>query len=135
MDKWENIAERKIREAMAEGAFDNLKGKGRPLDLEENPYEDPSMRMAHRLLRNNGFAPAWIEEAKDLEHSIEMARRDLGRALTAGAKAPERQRSLEGFRRQIAEINRRILEHNLKTPSAQFHMRPVDAEDLIGGEG
>lgn len=44
MDEWGNIAERKIREAMAEGAFDNLKGKGHPLDLEENPFEDPSLR-------------------------------------------------------------------------------------------
>ena len=127
MDKWEVIAERKIREAMAEGAFDNLTGKGRPLNLEEDPYEDPSLRMAHRLLRNNGFAPAWIEEAKDLEHAVEKARRDLTRAL-AGCG------TLDGFREQVAEINRRILTHNLKTPSTQFHMRPVDAEDLIAEE-
>ena len=120
MDKWENIAERKIREAMAEGAFDNLKGKGQPLDLEENPYEDPSLRMAHRLLRNNGFAPAWVEEAKDLEQAIETAQQDLGRGL-----------GLAAFRARIAEINRRILAHNLKTPSTLFHMRPVDAEALI----
>ncbi len=121
MDKWENIAERKIREAMAEGAFDNLKGKGQPLDLEENPYEDPSLQMAHRLLRNNGFAPAWVEEAKDLERAIETAQQDLGRGL-----------GLAAFRARIAEINRWILAHNLKTPSTQFHMRPVDAEVLIG---
>ena len=121
MDKWENIAERKIREAMAEGAFDNLKGKGQPLDLEENPYEDPSLRMAHRLLRNNGFAPAWVEEAKDLERAIESAREDLARGLAPAA-----------FRARIAEINRRILAHNLKTPSTQFHMRPVDPEVLVG---
>ena len=133
MDKWEHIAERKIREAMAEGAFDNLAGKGLPLNLDEDPYEDPSLRMAHRLLRNNGFAPAWIEEAKDLEHAIEMARRDLARAL-ARRGARDRQRILEGFRGQVAEINRRIREHNLKTPSTQFHMRPVDAEDVIAGE-
>jgi len=131
MDKWELIAERKIREAMAEGAFENLSGKGRPLKLEEDPYEDPSLRMAHRLLRNNGFAPAWIEEAKDLEHAIEMARRNVARALAARG-ARERQRILDGSREQVAEINRRILAHNLKTPSTQFHMRPVDAEDLIG---
>ena len=131
MDKWELIAERKIREAMAEGAFENLSGKGRPLNLEEDPYEDPSLRMAHRLLRNNGFAPAWIEEAKDLEHAIEMARRNVARALAARG-ARERQRILDGSREQVAEINRRILAHNLKTPSTQFHMRPVDAEDLIG---
>jgi len=127
MDQWENIAERKIREALAEGAFDNLEGKGRPLDLSEDPYQDPSLRMAHRLLRNNGFAPAWIEEAKDLEHAIEKARRDLARA-TAG------QRTLDEFRERIAEINRRILAHNLKTPSTQFHMRPLDAEDLIAAQ-
>ena len=133
MDKWENIAERKIREAMAEGAFDNLKGKGQPLDLEEDPYEDPSMRMAHRLLRNNGFAPAWIEEAKDLEHAIEMTRRDIARAL-AGRGSEERQRISGRFRGQVAEINRRILAHNLKTPSTQFHMPPVDVERLIDGQ-
>src|SRR5437588_12091176 len=101
MDEWERIAERKIREAMAEGAFENLRGKGRPLDLEEDPYEDPSLRMAHRLLRNNGFAPAWVEEAKDLERAIGDACRDLSRGT-----------SLERFRACIAEINQRILSHN-----------------------
>src|SRR5437879_4651410 len=87
MDKWESIAERKIREAMSEGAFDNLTGKGRPLNLEENPYEDPSLRMAHRLLRNNGFAPAWVEEAKDLEQEIDLSCRELAanRRPTASA--------------------------------------------------
>ncbi len=120
MDKWESIAERKIREAMAEGAFDNLTGKGRPLNLEEDPYEDPSLRMAHRLLRNNGFAPPWVEEAKDLAREIDAAIQ----ALAARG-------SVELFRSEIAEINRRILAHNLKTPSASFHMRPVDAETEI----
>ena len=124
MDEWQSIAERKIREAMEEGAFDNLTGKGRPLDLEENPYEDPSQRMGHRLLRNNGFAPAWIEEAKDIEQAIDLARRDLAHA-PAGSAA---------FQARIDAINRRILAHNLKTPSTQFHMRPVRAEDLTAGE-
>jgi Domain of unknown function (DUF1992) len=120
MDKWENIAERKIREAMSEGAFDNLTGKGRPLNLEENPYEDPSLRMAHRLLRNNGFAPAWVEEAKDLEQEIDLSCREF-----AAHGLSDR------FRAHIAAINRRILAHNLKTPSALFHKLPVDAEAEI----
>src|SRR6266481_4502719 len=103
MDRWEKIADRKIREAMAEGAFDNLRGKGRPLDLEENPYEDPSLRMGHRLLRNNGFAPAWMEEAKVLERAIEESELELIRTRAIGA-----------FRERTAALNRRILEHNLK---------------------
>ena len=47
MDQWHFIADRKIREAIAEGAFDHLEGAGKPLDLRENPFEDPSDRMAH----------------------------------------------------------------------------------------
>ena len=120
MDKWESTAERKIREAMAEGAFDNLTGKGRPLNLEEDPFEDPSLRMAHRLVRNNGFAPPWVEEAKDLE-----------RGIYAAIKALAARGSVDRFRAEIAGINRRILAHNLKTPSTGFHMRPVDAETEI----
>src|SRR5438105_12091263 len=119
MDPFRLIADRKIQQAMEEGAFENLSGRGQPLPLEDEPYEDPSLRMAHRLLRNNGFAPAWIEEARDLEHAIEGARRELAGAIAM-------QEALDRFRRQIAEINRRILAHNLKTPSMQFHMRPVD---------
>jgi hypothetical protein len=119
MDEWRSIAEGKIREAMEEGAFDDLAGKGRPLDLEEDPYEDPSLRMAHRLLRNNGFAPAWIEEARDLEQTIETLRRDIARGL-AGR-----------FRERIEEINRRILSHNLKTPSTQFHLSALDPDKFL----
>src|SRR5438046_1887750 len=124
MDPFRLIADRKIQEAMEEGAFENLSGRGRPLPLDDDPYEDPSLRMAHRLLRNNGFAPAWIEEAKDLEQAIERARRDLAPAIAGQA-------TLDAFRERVAEINRRILAHNLKTPSTQFHMLPLDAEALI----
>jgi hypothetical protein len=120
MDRWETIAERKIREAMAEGAFESLRGKGRPLDLEENPYEDPSLRMAHRLLRNNGFAPAWMEEAKDLERDIEESERELSR-----------NRAVQEYRQRTVALNRRILAHNLKTPSDAFHMRALDPEIAI----
>jgi hypothetical protein len=67
-DKWESIVDRKIREAIEAGAFDNLPNRGQPILLEVNPFEDPSLWMAHHLLRTNGFAPAWIEEARDIEN-------------------------------------------------------------------
>jgi hypothetical protein len=104
MDVWHLIAERKIREAMDEGAFDALDGKGEPLSLDENPYEDPAQRMAHRILRNNGFAPAWILEGKDLDADIRRLRADRPR-LTE-----------EEYQRRAAELNRRIAAFNLKTP-------------------
>src|SRR5437867_5058842 len=120
MDEWHFIARRKIEEAMREGAFDNLSGKGEPIDLEEDPFVDPSLRMAHRLLRNNGFAPAWMEEAKDLERAIEESVQEL-----------VRDRAIAKYREGAAALNRRILAHNLKTPSDAFHMCAIDPEIAI----
>ena len=60
MGRWESLIDKNIREAMEHGEFDDLAGKRQPIDLRENPYEDPDWRTAHRLLRNAGFAPAWM---------------------------------------------------------------------------
>lgn len=106
MDIWNLIAERKIREAMDDGAFEPLDGTGAPLRLEENPYEDPAQRMAHRILRNNGFAPAWIEDGKELDMEAGRLRAERG------------QLGEEEFRTRAAALNRRIEIYNLKTPVA-----------------
>jgi Domain of unknown function (DUF1992) len=113
MDVWRRVAERKIEEAMAEGAFEGLAGEGQPLRIEEDPFEDPSLRMAHRLLKNNGFAPAFIEELKEIDAEAEIVRAEL-RRKAAGAR--ERARAL----------NRRIEIFNLKAPAAVWHRLPVD---------
>jgi hypothetical protein len=111
MDAWQLVAERKIREAMEEGAFDNLEGKGKPLDLSENPFEDPSDRMANRLLKNNGFAPTWIEEAKEIEAE--------SRRLRAPGVL-----STDDLRIRMAALNRRIMAFNLRAPALSLHKRP-----------
>ncbi len=115
MDEWQFIAERKIREAMEEGAFDHLEGAGKPLDLREDPFEDPSVRMANRLLKNHGLVPDWIEEAKE----IAAEERRL-RALESGTS--------EDVRERVASLNRRILAFNLKAPAASLHKRFFDVE-------
>lgn len=111
MDEWHFIADRKIRAAMAEGAFDHLDGAGEPLNLEENPFEDPSLRMAHRLLRNNGFAPAWIEDSREIEA-------EAGRLRAQAGRLPA-----DELRDRIAALNRRIAAFNLKAPSVSLHKR------------
>ena len=132
MDKWESIAERKIREAMDAGAFENLPSKGKPIPIDRNPFEDPNLWMAHHLLRVNGFAPAWIEEACEIDRASERLRTDLKSARQRhAAKPPSWQRALDGFRQQAAAHNRRILTNNLKSPSTRFHKRPLDVEAEI----
>ena len=137
MKRWESLVDQKIREAMEQGEFDNLAGAGQPIDLSENPYEDPDWRTAHRMLRNAGFAPAWIEERKDIDAELETARIKLSRAwglFGEGGKAPsdvEWERIVREFREEVAELNRRISMYNLKAPAAVFHRKLIDAKKQI----
>lgn len=80
MNRLESLTEKKLREAIENGEFDDLPGKGEPIDLRENPFEDPDLRTVHRLLRNAGFAPAWIEEQKDIDAELASAQAKLKRA-------------------------------------------------------
>jgi hypothetical protein len=119
LDKWESIAERKIREAIEAGQFDNLPSKGKPIELDIDP--DPSLWMAHHLLRVNGFAPAWIEESKNIDAAVSRFRSDI--------RNPRRRHmAIDEFRSRAAELNRRILTYNLKSPSVQVHKLPLDIE-------
>jgi DnaJ homolog subfamily C member 28 len=125
LDQWESIAERKIREAIEAGAFDNLPSKGKPIELDTDP--DPSLWMAHHLLRVNGFAPAWIEESKDIDAALNRFRRDVRNARGRAA--------IDELRERAVELNRRILTYNLKSPSAQVHKWPLDIEAEIRAAG
>ena len=81
---FEKIAEEKIREAMAKGEFDNLSGKGKPIDHSAYFAAPPDVRLGHQMLKSNGFVPeevALLREAADLrsqanaEADPEVARR------------------------------------------------------------
>ena len=43
------LIEEQLRKAREEGKFDNLRGHGQPLDLSENPFEDPTWRLANDM--------------------------------------------------------------------------------------
>ena len=137
MNRLESLTEKRLREAIENGEFDNLPGKGQPVDLRENPFEDPDLRVVHRLLRDAGFAPAWIEERKDIDAELELAQTKLSRAwglFGENGKAPseaEWLRSVKEFRERVAELNRRVGIYNLKAPGAVFQRKHVDVEKLI----
>ena len=61
------VAERKINEAIEEGAFANLPGKGQPLVFDDDPATPPHLRMANKVLKNAGVLPEWVQALKDLE--------------------------------------------------------------------
>jgi hypothetical protein len=131
------MAEKRLREAIEKGEFDNLPGKGEPIDLRENPFEDPDLRVVHRLLRNAGFAPAWIEERKDIDASLAEGQTKLTRAWSLfreDGKSPsgtEWARSAREFRQLVEELNQRIRIYNLKAPSTAFHRHHIEVERII----
>ncbi len=141
MKRWESLVDQKIREATEQGEFDNLFGAGQPIDLSENPYEDPDWRTAHRMLRNAGFAPAWIEERKDIDQELEAARMSLARSwkiLLNARDTPHHHSAqarwdtaLESFRTKVAELNRRINAWNLRAPATGFQRNRIDTEREI----
>jgi len=141
MNRWESLIDQKIREAMEQGEFDNLSGKGAPIDLSENPFEDPDWRTAHRLLRNAGLAPSWIEESKDIDAELVVARTNLARVwmILQNARGSEFEKSaearlvksLKAFRAQAAQLNRRIAAWNLTIPAAGLQRKMIDGEREI----
>jgi hypothetical protein len=124
MDKWQSIADQKIREAMEAGEFDNLRGRGKPLKLERNPFEPADLRLAHMVLEGAGMSPAWIEERKHIDGAVDGARQ----ALVEAASSTVWPAAVVAFRAAAARLNQRILSYNLSVPSGGFQRVQVDVE-------
>ncbi len=115
-----DLIEQRIQEALANGEFDNLRGKGKPLQFNGNPYLDRSQELAFGLLQNNGFAPEWIERDKEIRQEIETARTFLRRAWQEHLANPGDesawQAAIARFEESLAKINRKIDDFNLIVP-------------------
>lgn len=116
---------------MEEGAFDNLPGAGRPLALDENPYLDSGWQLAYHLLKENDFAPDFIERRQAIEQQLAAAREMLTRSwawrkkeLDGGAEAAwvegQWRAAKARFEEQVLELNKRIRDYNLSVPQPVF---------------
>jgi len=64
------IVEEKIVEAQRSGAFDNLPGKGKPLELEDLSWMPEDLRVAYHVLKNAHVLPPEVELLKEI-HILE----------------------------------------------------------------
>lgn len=74
------LAEQRILEAIERGEFDDLPGRGRPLDLEEDMTVPEELRVAYRLLKNAGFLPREVEMRREIHDVRELIRASAGEA-------------------------------------------------------
>jgi hypothetical protein len=62
----ERLAEQRILEAQRKGEFDDLAGKGKPLELEDHSDVPEDLRMAYHVLKNANVLPPEAELMKDI---------------------------------------------------------------------
>jgi hypothetical protein len=63
----EKFVEEQIRRAIEAGEFDNLPGKGKPIDLKAYFETPEDLRMAYSILKSNNFVPEEVEMLKEIE--------------------------------------------------------------------
>jgi len=84
----DELIERRIDEARRQGAFDDLPGAGRPLDLDDDRLVPEELRVAYRILKNAGYLPPEVEVLRDVDTLLGQAL-DVDAADEGRARAPE----------------------------------------------
>lgn len=136
--------EEQIREAEERGDFRNLRGLGQPLNLDVNPYAGEKA-LGYSLLKNNGYAPAEIELAREIRQELE--RLDAKRATLSQRGRTLRHRhvpfaseqraynnavkkALAEYEAKLRDLNSKILTLNLTAPAA-MHRSPLNIEQMV----
>ena len=63
---FDRIVEAVIQDAMERGEFDNLPGRGKPIDLSEYFETPEEIRMAHSVLKNAGVTSREVDLLKEI---------------------------------------------------------------------
>jgi DnaJ family protein C protein 28 len=141
---WQNL----IEEQIAKIDWSTVQGKGKPLNLDRNPYADPGDELAHGLLKNAGFTLPWIEDSKKIDADVAAVRVKLARAHAGYLEARDAEMCsghqwIEGawlaavreFRQEATRINREIRDFNLKAPSAHLHKFALRIDEELAPYG
>ena len=128
---WETLIDRQIREAMAEGKFDNLPHQGEALPDDENPYAG-EWGLAYHVLKNYGVAPPWIESDKEVRRLLEQRDAILARAASGPAPlSSARRRDRAALEDLVTRINLAIARVNAEAPTDRQHRRPLVVAEAL----
>jgi DnaJ homolog subfamily C member 28 len=133
---WNNLIEDIIQEGQKDGIFDNLKGKGKPLNLNKSLFGQ-ELELAHGLMKESDLTPLWISNRITIKEKIETLRTEMKRVWNRHERefrviqdAVHRSRltlswddAIQRWLNKVVEINKEIDSYNLK--------RPIDNLELI----
>ncbi|WP_309684483.1 DnaJ family domain-containing protein [Armatimonas sp.] len=123
MDWMRIVGERKIKEAMDAGVFDDNPLKGQPLNYDEDMGLPPEQRVVKKILKNAGALPQWMQLEVDIKREREATVKQKERALKLLAKAPleSRERVKARLKSELKEsmslVNTMILQYNMVCPA------------------
>ncbi len=132
-----------MKKAMEQGEFDNLEGAGEPLDLGGNPFAPDEMHMAYKILKDNGYAPYWMELGKEIdalwvklnkeiEDFKKYTRMVFSEKRSSGAIRRYEQRKTAFYTQSwehLSEISKKILDYNLNCPVSRLGRANFDVDD------
>jgi hypothetical protein len=90
-------AERKIQEAIQNGELDDLPGKGKPLQMDDDSHIPEELRLAYKILKNADCLPPEVELKKEI-----VRMRDL---LEGTEDLDEKYRLMKKLNFQILKLN------------------------------
>jgi hypothetical protein len=114
MDFFARIAENLILEAIEAGLFDNLPGKGRPLQLEDDRHIPPELRLAYKILKNADCLPPELELRREI-----ITLQDLVASMEDEAEKLRQMRRLNFLMMKMGlmrPVSPQLQEHDLYTP-------------------
>ena len=114
MDFFAKLAENRILEAMKAGEFDNLRGKGQPLDLNDDSHIPPELRMAYKILKNADCLPPELTLRQEVVNL-----QDLVAAMPDEAEKLKQMRRLNFLIMKLdmmRPVSPQLMEHEFYTP-------------------
>jgi hypothetical protein len=90
---FDRIVESIIKDAMERGEFDNLPGKGKPIDLTEYFETPEEVRLANSVLKNAGITSREVELLKEIAElkQVQSALLDEEKKLEIGKQIHQKQ--------------------------------------------
>lgn len=103
---------------MEEGQFENLPGKGKPLNLNSNPHADPADDTLYRILSRNKCAPEWVELNKEIRIGVAEWRLSLKKAWVRKESGDNSKwdENSDSLKLQLRIINDKVFRYNLIVP-------------------